>query len=67
MCNIQFPHFGASYPDATCIVCLTQERKKILDEIQKLIDENYPCDNADQKIGYQYALYKVFNIINLIK
>ena len=19
MCNIQFPHFGASYPDATCI------------------------------------------------
>ena len=41
--------------------------KKALEEIQKLIDENYPCDNTEQKIGYQYALNKVYNLLSLME
>ena len=41
--------------------------KKALEEIQKLIDEDYPCDNTEQKIGYQYALNKVYNLLSLME
>ena len=43
------------------------EIENVLNEIQKLIDENYPCDNIDQRIGYQLALYKVQNIVYAMK
>lgn len=41
--------------------------KKALEEIQKLIDEDYPCDNTEQRIGYQYALNKVYNLLSLVE
>jgi len=40
---------------------------EVLSEIQKLIDEDYPCDNGDQHFGYQLALYKMFNKISSMK
>lgn len=40
---------------------------KVIDEIQMLIDENYSCDNVDQKIGYQLGLYKVQNLVYSLK
>ena len=40
---------------------------KVIDEIQMLIDENYSCDNVDQKIGYQLGLYKVINLVYSLK
>ena len=32
----------------------------VINEIQKFIDKNYSCDNADHRIGYQLALYKMY-------
>lgn len=37
--------------------------KKVVDEIEELIKENYSCDNVDEKIGYKLGLYKVQNLV----
>ena len=39
----------------------------VLDEVQKMIDENYKCDNVDQDMGYQLALLKVHNHLYSVK
>ena len=41
--------------------------ENVLNEIQKIIDENYPCDNIDQRIGYKLALYKMYNHVFSMK
>jgi len=41
--------------------------EKVLDEIQKFIDENRKLENVGQEMGYKLALYSMYNHIYSIK
>ena len=43
------------------------DKSALVAEIEKMLQEEYPCDNSEQTTGYHCALYELQYFLNTIK